>query len=243
MSTDNPQNRDMITNEPGSHPVGTSVGTLAGVATGAVAGAIGGPAGVIIGAIAGGFAGGLAGHHVGEGVNPTEGLPPDDENVVGTGMGLTTGAIIGGTLGIPAGPIGVAVGAAIGSGVGGYVGGEAEEALDNRDKTTHTQHVHKHVEMTTHRPVVTDPLGINTNPHTIDPVNNTIRHSDLSDSSVNNAHMHTTTGYTSSPLGGHALPTNVNSTPSMNNTNHVEHPQVKTVSHTETTYVNKDKQI
>ena len=137
MSTTNPKNKDLITDEPGSHPLGTGVGTLAGVTAGAVAGAAAGPAGVIIGAIAGGVAGGLAGHHVGEGLNPTEGLPPDDENVVGTGVGLTTGAIIGGTLGTPAGPLGVAAGAAIGAGLGGYAGAEAEEALDNRDREKH----------------------------------------------------------------------------------------------------------
>lgn len=134
MSTNNPQNNDIITQEPGSHPLGTSVGALAGLTAGAAAGIVAGPVGLIIGAIAGGIAGGLAGHHVGEGLNPTEGAIVDDENVVGTGMGLTTGAIIGGTLGTVAGPLGVVAGAALGAGIGGYAGAEAEEVYDNHEK-------------------------------------------------------------------------------------------------------------
>ena len=35
MSTNNPQNKDLITDEPGSHPVGTGVGTLTGITAGA----------------------------------------------------------------------------------------------------------------------------------------------------------------------------------------------------------------
>lgn len=110
MSTDNPQNKDLITDEPGSHPVGTGVGTLGGALAGAAAGAVAGPAGIIIGAVAGGVAGGLAGHHVGEGVNPSVGVVSDDENAVGTGVGSTAGA---------------------------YAGNEAEEAIDNRHVDTH----------------------------------------------------------------------------------------------------------
>lgn len=66
-------NRDPVTGEPGSHPVGTGVGALGGAATGAaVGGAVGGPVGAMIGAAVGGVAGGLAGKGVAEAVNPTE---------------------------------------------------------------------------------------------------------------------------------------------------------------------------
>lgn len=65
-------NRDPVTGEPGSHPVGTGVGAVGGAATGAaVGGAVGGPVGAMIGAAVGGVAGGLAGKGVAEAVNPT----------------------------------------------------------------------------------------------------------------------------------------------------------------------------
>jgi uncharacterized protein YcfJ len=68
-----PANRDPITGEPGSHPVGTGIGAAAGgIAAGAAAGAIGGPLGAAIGAAVGAIAGGAIGHGVGEAVNPTE---------------------------------------------------------------------------------------------------------------------------------------------------------------------------
>ena len=144
MSTDNPQNRDIITDEPGSHPVGTGVGTLSGAVAGAAAGIVAGPAGVIIGAIAGGVAGGIAGHHIGEGMNPSEGVLVDDENAVGTGIGSTAGAIAGGVAGtLVAGPLGTVAGAALGASVGAYAGGEAEEAIDNNHQNRHIGHVNK----------------------------------------------------------------------------------------------------
>jgi uncharacterized protein (TIGR02271 family) len=73
-------NRDPITGEPGSHPVGTGVGAVAGGAAGAAAGAAtgaalgtagAGPIGTGIGAVAGALIGGAAGHGTAEGLNPT----------------------------------------------------------------------------------------------------------------------------------------------------------------------------
>lgn len=65
-------NKDPITGEHGSHPVGTGVGTAAGgAAAGAVAGAVAGPIGAVVGAVAGGVAGGLAGKAVAEKIDPT----------------------------------------------------------------------------------------------------------------------------------------------------------------------------
>ena len=72
-------NRDPITGEPGSHPVGTAVGTTAGAfsaaAAGAMAGAVAGPGGAAIGALAGaamgGIAGGLLGSAITEYIDPT----------------------------------------------------------------------------------------------------------------------------------------------------------------------------
>jgi uncharacterized protein (TIGR02271 family) len=74
-------NRDPITGESGSHPVGTGVGAVAGGAAGAAAGAAtgaalgtagAGPIGTGIGAVAGAIIGGAAGHGTAEGLNPTK---------------------------------------------------------------------------------------------------------------------------------------------------------------------------
>ena len=66
-------NRDPLTGEPGSHPVGTGVGAATGGTVGAVlGGAVGGPVGAIIGAAVGGLTGGFAGKGLAESVNPTE---------------------------------------------------------------------------------------------------------------------------------------------------------------------------
>ena len=70
-------NRDPITGEPGSHPVGTGAGALAAGAAGAaiggvVGGPIGAPVGAIIGAVAGAVGGGYAGKGIAETVNPTD---------------------------------------------------------------------------------------------------------------------------------------------------------------------------
>lgn len=65
-------NRDPITGEAGSHPVGTGVGAAGGAVTGAAVGAaVGGPVGAVVGGAIGAVAGGAAGHAVGESVNPT----------------------------------------------------------------------------------------------------------------------------------------------------------------------------
>ncbi len=68
----NPDNRDPITKEPGSHPVGTGIGSAGGAATGAGFGAVvAGPIGAMIGGAIGAVVGGAAGHAAGEAVNPT----------------------------------------------------------------------------------------------------------------------------------------------------------------------------
>jgi phage tail tape-measure protein len=64
-------NRDPITRQPGSHPIGTAAGSTAGAATGAAIGSAAGPAGTIVGGVVGAVAGGLAGHAAAEKVNPT----------------------------------------------------------------------------------------------------------------------------------------------------------------------------
>jgi len=63
------ENRDPISGEPGSHPIGTGVGAATGgVAAGAATGAA---IGAAIGVAAGAIAGGLAGKAVAENINPT----------------------------------------------------------------------------------------------------------------------------------------------------------------------------
>lgn len=64
-------NRDPITDEPGSHPIGTGIGAAGGAVAGAAAGAITGPAGAAVGGVVGAVVGGLAGKAAGEAVNPT----------------------------------------------------------------------------------------------------------------------------------------------------------------------------
>ncbi len=65
-------NRDPLTGEPGSHPVGTGIGSAGGAAAGAAVGAIvGGPVGAVVGGAIGAVAGGEAGHVAGEAVDPT----------------------------------------------------------------------------------------------------------------------------------------------------------------------------
>jgi len=67
------ENRDPLTGEAGSHPVGAGIGAaMGGAAAGAAAGALGGPIGAAIGAIAGGVAGGYAGKATAEAIDPTE---------------------------------------------------------------------------------------------------------------------------------------------------------------------------
>jgi len=64
-------NRDPITREPGSHPVGTGVGSAGGAAAGAALGTPFGPIGMLIGGAVGAVAGGAAGHAAGEAIDPT----------------------------------------------------------------------------------------------------------------------------------------------------------------------------
>jgi uncharacterized protein (TIGR02271 family) len=66
-------NRDPITGEPGSHPIGTGLGAVAGGAVaGAATGTVAGPVGTGVGAAVGAVAGGLAGKAAGEKFDPTE---------------------------------------------------------------------------------------------------------------------------------------------------------------------------
>lgn len=64
-------NRDPITGEPGSHPVGTGLGAAGGAAAGAAIGAVGGPIGMAVGGVTGAIVGGLTGHAVAESIDPT----------------------------------------------------------------------------------------------------------------------------------------------------------------------------
>ncbi len=64
-------NADMITGEPGSHPVGTGIGGVGGAAAGAAIGSMAGPLGTLIGGAIGAVVGGGAGHAAGEAINPT----------------------------------------------------------------------------------------------------------------------------------------------------------------------------
>jgi uncharacterized protein YcfJ len=64
-------NRDPLTGEPGSHPVGTGIGAAGGGAAGAAIGAVGGPVGSAVGAVIGAVAGGLAGKGAAEAIDPT----------------------------------------------------------------------------------------------------------------------------------------------------------------------------
>ena len=65
-------NRDVLTGEPGSHPVGTTAGAASGGIAGAAVGmALAGPVGGVIGAAIGAVAGGISGNSAAEAVNPT----------------------------------------------------------------------------------------------------------------------------------------------------------------------------
>ena len=68
--TPNP-NPDLITGEPGSHPVATAAGAAAICAAGAALGSMAGPVGTAIGGVAGAIAGGLGGSALGETIDPT----------------------------------------------------------------------------------------------------------------------------------------------------------------------------
>lgn len=64
-------NADLITGEPGSHPIGTGIGATGGAATGAAIGSVGGPLGALVGGAIGAVVGGLAGKAAGEVIDPT----------------------------------------------------------------------------------------------------------------------------------------------------------------------------
>lgn len=65
-------NRDVVTGEPGAHPVGTGLGAAAGgMAAGAAVGTVAGPIGTAVGGAVGAVIGGLAGKAVAERFDPT----------------------------------------------------------------------------------------------------------------------------------------------------------------------------
>ena len=64
-------NADIITGEPGSHPVGTGIGGIGGAAAGAAIGTMAGPLGTLIGGAIGAIVGGGAGHAAAEAIDPT----------------------------------------------------------------------------------------------------------------------------------------------------------------------------
>jgi hypothetical protein len=65
-------NRDPITGEPGSHPVGTTLGAAGAAAAGAAVGTVvGGPVGGLVGGVIGAIAGGAGGHAIAEQIDPT----------------------------------------------------------------------------------------------------------------------------------------------------------------------------
>lgn len=80
-SESNADNRDPLTDAPGSHPLGTGIGSAGGAAAGAaIGGAVAGPAGVLVGGAVGAVAGGVTGHAAAEAANPTtEGGAPSSK--------------------------------------------------------------------------------------------------------------------------------------------------------------------
>ncbi|WP_352258197.1 hypothetical protein [Psychrobacter sp. TB55-MNA-CIBAN-0194] len=64
-------NADIITGEPGSHPLGTGIGGVGGAAAGAAIGTMAGPLGTLIGGAIGAIVGGGAGHAAAEALDPT----------------------------------------------------------------------------------------------------------------------------------------------------------------------------
>ena len=65
-------NADIITGEPGSHPVGTTIGGVGGAVAGAAIGSMAGPLGTLIGGAIGAIAGGGVGHASAEAIDPTK---------------------------------------------------------------------------------------------------------------------------------------------------------------------------
>lgn len=65
-------NRDPLSEESGSHPVGTGVGAVGGAVAGAAAGMAGGPLGMAAGGVVGAVVGGLAGRAAAAAINPAD---------------------------------------------------------------------------------------------------------------------------------------------------------------------------
>lgn len=64
-------NPDLVTGEPGSHPVGVGVGAAGAGAAGAAIGSVAGPVGTVVGGIIGAVVGGYGGKAMGEVIDPT----------------------------------------------------------------------------------------------------------------------------------------------------------------------------
>ncbi len=87
----NDANRDPLTGESGSHPVGTGLGAVVGaLVAGATVGMAAGPLGTVVGGAVGAVAGGLAGNAAEETINPT--LEDADPLPVPQGTGSPTEA-------------------------------------------------------------------------------------------------------------------------------------------------------
>jgi outer membrane lipoprotein SlyB len=129
MTQKDPLNRDPLTDESGSHPLGTGVGALGGAVAGAAIGTVGGPVGVLAGGAIGAISGAMAGKEIAESQNPTIGGDHED-HIVGEGMGASAGAVIGGAAGSVAGPVGMALGAVVGGIAGGAVGNGTDRLIN-----------------------------------------------------------------------------------------------------------------
>ncbi|MEY4654596.1 MAG: hypothetical protein RI884_3177 [Pseudomonadota bacterium] len=70
MAEERDPHRDPLSDEFGSHPVGTGVGAAGGAVAGAAAGMAGGPLGIAAGGVVGAVVGGLAGRAAAEAINP-----------------------------------------------------------------------------------------------------------------------------------------------------------------------------
>lgn len=150
MTTQNPLNKDPITDEAGAHPIGVGAGAGSGALAGAAIGSMAGPLGTIVGGMIGGIAGGLAGKEVAEAANPTVG-GDHAEHIVGEGVGASAGVFAGAAIGSAVGPIGTIVGAGIGAFIGGAAGEKIDEGLNpdpvvtTTTTTTHSVHTTPHI--------------------------------------------------------------------------------------------------
>lgn len=70
------RHEDLLTGEPGSHPLATGIGTaMGGFGAGAIVGSLVGPIGTVAGAVIGGVSGGMLGRTIAESIQPT--VEPD----------------------------------------------------------------------------------------------------------------------------------------------------------------------